>query len=152
MMYLLDTDTVILMMRGASITAPKSEKQRERRETGLRILGACRRQAMTGDVIALSAITISELEYGACGADDPTAERARMQRVLSPFARFDYKATDAPRQYGVVRSALESKGRSIGPNDLLIAAHALALSAVLVTNNTKEFRRVRGLACENWAV
>lgn len=150
MIYLLDTDTTILMMRGLSITNPKSEKQRERREIGQRIFRACKRQAMNGDVIGLSAITISELEYGACRADAPDDERARMQRVLSPFVRFDYKATEPPRHYGEVRSTLESKGQGIGPNDLLIAAHALSLSAVLVSNNMKEFSRIRGLACENW--
>lgn len=151
MIYLLDTDTVILMMRGLSITHPKSDKQRQRRELGQRILHACRQQAMKGDVIGISAITISELEYGASCADDPEGERERMQRVLSPFVRFDYKATEPPRHYGRVRSTLESKGQNIGPNDLLIAAHALALSAVLVTNNTKEFSRIRDLICENWA-
>lgn len=151
MIYLLDTDTAILMMRGLSITEPRSEKRRERRATGQRILNTCRQHGQKGDVIGLSAITIADLEHGACGADAPDAERERMRRVLSPFAKFDFKADGPPHHYGEVRSTLESKGKSIGANDLLIAAHALALSAVLVTNNTKEFSRIRGLICENWA-
>lgn len=151
MIYLLDTDTAILMMRGLSIASPKTEKHRQRQETGRRILGACRHHAARGDVIGLSAITIAELEFGACGADDPHAERARMQRVLAPFARFDFGAGEPARRYGEVRSALESNGQSIGPNDLLIAAHALALTATLVTHNLKEFTRVKNLKCANWA-
>ncbi|MBK8095374.1 MAG: hypothetical protein IPK32_26235 [Verrucomicrobiaceae bacterium] len=85
MIYLLDTDTTILMMRGLSILEPKSEKQRQRQETGRRILAKCRQHAAEGHVIGLSAITLAELEYGACGANDPTAERARMQRILAPL-------------------------------------------------------------------
>jgi tRNA(fMet)-specific endonuclease VapC len=75
-----------------------------------------------------------------------------MERVLAPFARFDFGANEPARQYGEVRSKLEAEGQGIGPNDLLIAAHALALSATLVTNNGPEFKRVHGLKCENWAL
>ncbi|MBK8094242.1 MAG: PIN domain-containing protein [Verrucomicrobiaceae bacterium] len=152
MIYLLDTDTTILMMRGLSILEPKSEKQRQRQETGRRILAKCRQHAAEGHVIGLSAITLAELEYGACGADDPTAERARMQRILAPFAKFDFQAGDPARRYGEIRSELELKGKLIGPNDLLIAAHAMALSAKLVTHNLNEFKRVRGLPSESWSV
>ncbi len=150
MICLLDTDTTILMMRGLSIKLPRSDKQRLRHETGKRVLNACRLHAADGDVIGLSAITIAELEFGACNADEPGAERARMKQILAPFVKFDFAADGPAQRYGEVRATLEAKGLGIGPNDLLIAAHALALSAVLVTNNTKEFKRVRGLRCENW--
>jgi tRNA(fMet)-specific endonuclease VapC len=53
-------------------------------------------------------------------------------------------------EYGGIRSELEAAGQTIGPNDLLIAAHAYALEAVLVTANLREFSRVRGLKVENW--
>ncbi|OYW21447.1 MAG: hypothetical protein B7Z52_00825 [Burkholderiales bacterium 12-64-5] len=139
-------------MRGLSIKLPRSDKQRLRHEVGKRVLNACRRHSTDGDVVGLSAITIAELEFGACGADDPAAERARMKQILAPFVKFDFGADGPALRYGEVRSALEAKGTGIGPNDLLIAAHALALSAVLVTNNTKEFKRVRGLRCENWTL
>ncbi len=152
MIYLLDTDTAILMMRGLSITAPRSVKQRQRQEIGRRVFEACRHHAAKGAVIGLSAITIAELEFGACGAEFPAAERARMQRILAPFGLFDFGAGEPTRYYGEVRCALESKGQSIGPNDILIAAHALALSATLVTGNVKEFKRVKGLTCENWTM
>jgi len=58
---------------------------------------------------------------------------------------------DAGRTYGVIRAALAAKGNSIGPNDLWIAAHALAAGLILVTNNEREFKRVKGLKLENWA-
>ncbi len=57
----------------------------------------------------------------------------------------------AGEAYGSIRADLESKGEMIGNNDLWIAAHALAAGLVLVTNNEREFRRVRGLKVQNWA-
>jgi tRNA(fMet)-specific endonuclease VapC len=61
-------------------------------------------------------------------------------------------AFDVPSdaEYGGIRAELEAVGKPIGPNDLLIAAHAYAVGAVLVTDNTGEFSRVRGLRVENW--
>jgi tRNA(fMet)-specific endonuclease VapC len=56
----------------------------------------------------------------------------------------------ADAEYGGIRSELDAAGKPIGPNDLLIAAHAYSLRAVLVTANTGEFARVRGLVVENW--
>jgi tRNA(fMet)-specific endonuclease VapC len=57
----------------------------------------------------------------------------------------------AAELYGFIRANLEAKGEMIGPNDLWIAAHAMAAGLTLVTNNEKEFRRVRGLKVQNWA-
>jgi tRNA(fMet)-specific endonuclease VapC len=57
---------------------------------------------------------------------------------------------DCDRRYAEIRSHLDWLGRPIGPNDLLIAAHALTLDLILVTNNVEEFTRVPGLAVENW--
>jgi tRNA(fMet)-specific endonuclease VapC len=64
-----------------------------------------------------------------------------------PIAPFD---TAAARQYGPIRSQLEKRGQLIGPYDLMIAAHAQALGAVLITDNVGEFVGVDGLAVENW--
>jgi len=58
----------------------------------------------------------------------------------------------AAEAYGTIRAELERKGQMIGNNDLWIAAHAKAAGLTLVTNNEREFRRVRGLKVENWAV
>ena len=57
---------------------------------------------------------------------------------------------DADRHYGNIRSELEKQGKTIGPNDLLIAAHARSLGLIVVTDNTREYERVPGLAVENW--
>jgi tRNA(fMet)-specific endonuclease VapC len=56
----------------------------------------------------------------------------------------------ADSEYAALRADLERRGQLIGPNDMLIAAHALALDAILVTDNTSEFKRVKGLKIENW--
>jgi tRNA(fMet)-specific endonuclease VapC len=56
----------------------------------------------------------------------------------------------ADGDYGRIRAELEAAGQPIGSNDLLIAAHACALGLTLVTNNTREFARIRGLKVENW--
>jgi tRNA(fMet)-specific endonuclease VapC len=60
--------------------------------------------------------------------------------------------SDADRFYGQLRADLERRGQLIGANDMLIAAHALAIDAVIVTDNTDEFSRVQGLRLENWLV
>ena len=65
-------------------------------------------------------------------------------------ARAKRRATVAGRHYGEVRAALQRAGTPIGNNDLWIAAHALALSVPLVSNNLREFERVPGLKLENW--
>jgi tRNA(fMet)-specific endonuclease VapC len=66
-----------------------------------------------------------------------------------PCRDFDSKAASI---YGKIRAALEKKGHPIGPNDMLIAAHALSLGLILVSDNVREFNRVRGLQLENWRV
>lgn len=100
--------------------------------------------------IGISAITLAELEYGASKSGNPTRNREALEQFASPLevAAFDQPATVT---YGKIRTVLEKKGRPIGPMDMLIAAHALSLEARLVTNNAKEFKRVRGLRVENWA-
>jgi tRNA(fMet)-specific endonuclease VapC len=72
--------------------------------------------------------------------------------VEAVLARVPVLPLDVPAdaEYGVIRAELEATGKSIGPNDLLIAAHAQALGATIVTANVAEFRRVRGLTVENW--
>ena len=97
----------------------------------------------------LSTIVIAELRYGAA----KSARRRRNHKWLDilideiPSVDFDTRAAST---YGTIRSMLEKTGELIGPNDMLIAAHALSLSVVLVTDNIREFRRVRGLRVEDW--
>nr|WP_210303234.1 type II toxin-antitoxin system VapC family toxin [Rhizobium aethiopicum] len=100
------------------------------------------------DVICVSIITASELRYGCAKKGSPKL-LAQIEAILGsvPVLALDVPA-DA--EYGGIRAELETAGKTIGPNDLLIAAHASALGAVLVTANTGEFMRVRALQVENW--
>ncbi len=100
---------------------------------------------------ALSVITFGELVYGAEKSAQRTAalELLRELAQVLPVLGLPETAADA---YGTMRAELERKGQMIGNNDLWIAAHAKAARLTLVTNNEREFRRVRGLKVENWAV
>jgi tRNA(fMet)-specific endonuclease VapC len=100
---------------------------------------------------ALSVITYGELLYGALKSAHRTAALERLRELVHfmPALSLPESAAEA---YGAIRAELESKGEMIGNNDLWIAAHALAAELTLVTNNEKEFRRVRGLKLQNWAV
>ena len=97
----------------------------------------------------LSAITLAELRYGVA----KSAQKERNGQALAEFllpleiADFDETAADA---YGEIRAALEKAGTPIGPLDTQIGAHALSLGAVLVTHNTREFRRIPELAVQDW--
>lgn len=100
--------------------------------------------------IAISAITVSELQYGVAKSQYPTKNQQRLDAFLRPFQIINYDEPVA-HAYGTIRAQLERDGTPIGPLDTLIAAHALAHNLCLVTNNEKEFVRVKGLVVENWA-
>ncbi len=99
----------------------------------------------------LSVITFGELLYGAARSTRRAEALARLEelRRLLPVLPLNEAVADS---YGTIRADLESRGERIGNNDLWIAAHALAANLVLVTNNEKEFSRVKGLHAQNWAV
>ena len=100
--------------------------------------------------IAISSITVAELQFGVQKSQRPTQNQRALEQFLIPLTivDFDNKAAIA---YGRIRATLESQGTPIGPLDTLIAAHALSLNVTLVTNNTGEFSRVRNLKLVNWA-
>jgi len=151
MTYLLDTDSFVLLLRGISIKRADSPRKVAVKASAARILNHCKRRDAVGDVIALSAISAAELEYGLRHGGGYADHAAVLMRLLAPFTVYPFDATDCVHHYGIVRSELEAKGRGIGPLDTLIAAHALALGAVLVTHNTREFKRVPKLVIEDWA-
>ena len=146
MLYILDTDMVIFMLRG--LKAPS--RQRARRDKALALVARCREAQGRGDVVGLSAITVSELEFGAYNSGHYEFEIIAVRKILTPFQVFDYDGTTCPAQYGRVRHDLERAGQAIGAMDLLIAAHALSLAAVLVTNNLAHFQRIAGLTVTRW--
>jgi len=102
------------------------------------------------DQLMISAVTLSELRYGADKSSDRAKNHAALNAFLAPIqiVAFDAECAD---YYGRVRSHLELRGLPIGPLDTMIAAHSLRLQVPLVTNNTKEFSRVPGLRLEDWS-
>ena len=131
MRYLLDTNTCIRYLNGRAPTI------RQRLESVHR------------DDVAVCAPVKAELFYGAARSREPLRSLQRQLAFLDQFVSlpFDDRAAGV---YGQIRADLASGGIPIGPNDLLIASIALAHGIVLVTHNTGEFRRVAGLAVDDW--
>ena len=110
---------------------------------------AAKRIAKVGeDKICTSIIVAAELRYGCA----KSASKRLLKAVEDLLGEIDVLPFDTPADtdYGGIRSELEAAGKLIGANDLLIAAHAYATAATIVTANTDEFRRIRGLKVENW--
>jgi len=99
--------------------------------------------------IGISTITVSELNYGVSKSKYQKQNNKRLEEFLAPFDIFPYDE-NASKFYGKIRTQLENDGNIIGPFDMLIAAHALSKDIVLVTNNEKEFKRIKSLKVENW--
>jgi tRNA(fMet)-specific endonuclease VapC len=112
--------------------------------------GRCaKRIAKAGeDRICTSIIVAAELCYGCAKRDSKRLTKA----VEDLLAEIDVLPFEAPAdaEYGAIRAALERAGTPIGGNDLMIAAHACAIGATVVSANAVEFKRVRGLKVENW--
>lgn len=100
------------------------------------------------DKICTSIIVAAELRYG-CARNGSKRLIKAVEDVLGEIAVLPFD-TPADQKYGEIRSRLEMVGRPIGGNDLFIAAHAQAIGATMVTANTDEFKRVKGLNVENW--
>jgi tRNA(fMet)-specific endonuclease VapC len=110
---------------------------------------AARRIARAGeDNICTSIIVAAELRYG-CEKSGSTKLRKAIEDILDEIDVLPFEAP-ADADYGAIRAQLETAGTPIGGNDLLIAAHAQALGATIVTANLDEFRRVRDVKVENW--
>jgi tRNA(fMet)-specific endonuclease VapC len=107
-------------------------------------------QTVPVNAVCMSAITRSEILFGIAVSPRPQKDRAAFDFLMQHLHALDYPAS-AAGDYAEVRATLKSQGAPIGPNDLLIAAHARFLGLILVTNNTREFQRVPGLKIENWA-
>ncbi len=131
--YMMDTDTCIYL------------KNRRPPEITERF-----RTLQWGDVV-ISVITFGELYNGALKSREADAalnniNRLRERLPVQPLP------IEAAKTYATIRSSLEKQGNIIGGNDLWIAAHALALNLIVITNNTKEFNRVENLNVENWVI
>jgi tRNA(fMet)-specific endonuclease VapC len=112
---------------------------------------AARRIAKIGeDNICTSIIVAAELRYGCA----KSGSKRLLKAIEDLLGEIPVLPLDVPADadYGGIRSELEASGKPIGSSDLLIAAHAFATGATIVTANTVEFKRIRGLNVENWLV
>lgn len=131
MKYLLDTNICIYIIK-------------KKPESVIKIFSKIK----LGDV-AISAITIAELYFGLAKSSKPNENTIALQEFLQPLVTLDFNSDDAV-VYGRIRAGLEANGQMIGAMDLLIAAIALSRELILVTNNDKEFSRIKDLKLENW--
>lgn len=131
MTYLLDTNSCIKYLNGTSENIKRKLESKQRQD------------------IVVCSIVKAELFYGAQKSAKPTENLKKVHKFIDRFVSlaFDDKASE---KYGEIRSDLEKAGTPIGPNDLLIASIALANNVTLVTHNTREFKRVKGLKTEDW--
>ena len=99
--------------------------------------------------IGISSITLAELVHGVEKSAQIDQNRAALQQFLLPLELADFDQ-EAAFVYGKIRAGLEQAGCRIGSMDMLIAAHAIRLETILVTNNVREFQRISGLSVEDW--
>ena len=132
-LFMLDTDTCIFLMRGESPAL------------------AAKVQSVPLQQQVMSAVTFAELTYGVQAS--AAAKRKQNQSVLNSLvlhlAVLDWPQ-DAAKHYAEIRADLKKRGAQLGAADLMIAAHARAMGAIVVTNNLNDFERVKGLEVENW--
>ncbi len=102
MIYLLDTDTFIFMARGM-----KSSRRPSQRRRAQELVDRCRKAQTRGDSVGLSAITVSELEFGAQNSGRYEAEMAAVRKLLIPFDIYDYESLSCPPHYGRIRHELK---------------------------------------------
>ncbi|MFC1580594.1 type II toxin-antitoxin system VapC family toxin [Thermodesulfobacteriota bacterium] len=99
----------------------------------------------------ISSITHAELQYGVAKSKHKNRNQEALDGFLIPLTILPFHGKKLVERYGNIRTFLESKGKTIGPLDTLIAAHALSLDLTIISNNIKEFSRIPNLKCENWA-
>ena len=101
------------------------------------------------DGLAISAITLAELEHGVSGSEHQEKNRDALIQFLSIVDILPFDSS-AAFEYGKIHASLQKKGKLIGPLDMLIAGHAISMGLIVVTNNVRELGRVDGLAVEDW--
>ena len=131
--YMLDTNTCCYVMKRSHAEVIK------------------RLQAVPVTDVCMSVVTKAELLYGVEVSPRHDQDAAALAAFLPYVETLDF-ADAAAIHYAEIRADLKKRGAMIGANDLFIAAQARALGIKLVTNNTAEFERVRGLALENWTL
>ncbi len=130
-MYMLDTNAIIMTIRHPEWLI----YQKVRGHLGIDL--------------CISSVTLAELEYGIRKSSDPDRNRTAISQILLGIKVFDFDSKAAVH-FGDIFADLERRKMRIGDRDTMIAAHARSLGCVVVTNNTREFSRVTGLAIEDW--
>lgn len=131
MKYLLDTNICIYLIKQKPLSVLEKLRSNDIKD------------------LALSSITVAELEYGVMKSQNKEQNMDALHRFMIPYEIVDFTSKSAVK-YGEIRTYLEKKGQIIGPMDLLIASIAMVENMILVTNNTKEFKRIPNLKLENW--
>ncbi len=130
-LYMLDTDTCAFILRRSSQA----------------LLDQI--QTVPLELQVMSMVTLAELLYGVQISSRKKENRTAVDVLTRHLSVLDW-SRDAAEHYAEIRADLRKKGQLIGANDLMIAAHARSLGAIVVTNNVKDFRRVKGLKHEKW--
>ncbi len=130
-MYLLDTNICIFLKNKKSPNV--LQKIKENKHLG----------------IYISSITVAELQFGVYNSKYMERNRIALIKFLTPFSVLNFDDRDA-EEFGKIRTSLKNEGKIIGAYDMLIAAQALAKNLILVTDNTKEFCRIKTLTIEDW--
>jgi len=131
MKYMLDTNICIYIIKKKPIKVLKQLKKTK------------------SDDVCISSITLSELEYGIQKSAFPEKNKLALTEFLIPLTILPYNEL-AASEYGKIRAELEKTGNVIGSMDMLIGAHALSANLSLITNNIKEFKRIKNLKIKNW--
>lgn len=130
-MYLVDTNILIYALKGVPVVVAELERHRL-------------------DALAVSAVTLMELYYGAHKSQRVESNLAKVRAVEAAF-RVLPLGTEVVETFGALKARLEAEGTPLDDFDLALAATALARNLTLVTNNTRHFSRVPGLRLANWA-
>ncbi len=132
MIYMLDTNILIYLMKNKPLVVAERVGQ-----------------LLPQDQMVMSFVTYAELLKGAYGSENPTKALEAVERI-SQRVPVVYPTGKIAEHYGKWANILKQKGSPIGNNNLWIACHALAINAVLVTHNVKEFKRVEELNLQDW--
>ncbi len=130
-LYMLDTDTCALLLRKSAPTLLQ------------------RIQTIPLQQQCISVVTLAELHFGVQVSSKRKANQEAVTALVHHVKVLDWPAA-AAEHYAAIRADLKKRGLQLGSNDLMIAAHARSLGATVVTNNVKDFGRVKGLKVENW--
>lgn len=134
MIYMLDTNILIYLMKNRPLSVAEKVAQ-----------------LTPQDQLVISFVTYAELLKGANGSANPEKALAKIKQITQRIPVI-YPTNNICEHYGKWANTLKKQGTPIGSNDLWIACHALAINAVLVTHNVKEFQRVGGLNWEDWVI